>query len=489
MNLNSESIPYPGLTSEVNMLEPPARMDPRSEMLALATYGDTRNVLLTAIEVNGPLDVEATREAVARASREFPQFMSCIKETKVRGRYYLAWDYRPDLPLPIPVTELPADRLSEPLLDALLEHLSPWLDREWNLFEEAAAWFHIVRAAREHHVLVSAFHHVASDAGTASEFGRSFLAHYHEILTGQRPGWDQEPHAISSSSKRKVRIRKPNWREHLASARQMVDNLLEKPTLPAGNGTPQDKGQYHTKKVLSAEITEQIARSSTSNGVSLVDLLTACTNLAVDQWNEKRNARRGLVTTSMTVNTRGRFAGYDQPNNSSVIFFKSSPQERADPKKFSRSLALTRIKHFRNQMDLKYVHDIERMVNFLRLFPFRLRRKIVHHVVNRHQFSIGVTLLGVLWPKIRNGKPTADTVVTECGDLAISQVHGIGYKLLTSTRVLLIVYAFKNEMNLVLACHACLFSRREAEEFLDLIVKNLLEKTAPGTVGPSLGAV
>ena len=78
--------------------------------------------------------------------------------------------------------------------------------------------------------------------------------------------------------------------------------------------------------------------------MSLVDLLTACSNLAVDQWNEKRNVKQGLVTTSMTVNTRGRFAGYDQPNNSSVIFFRSSPEERADIKKFSRSLALTRIK-------------------------------------------------------------------------------------------------------------------------------------------------
>ncbi len=458
------------------MLESPARMDPRSEMLALATYGDTKNIVLTAFEVVGPLDIEVVRMAVARASREFPQVMSCIKEIKDKGRHYLVWDHRPEVTLPVPLTEMPAGQRSGPFLDALLKHLSPWLDREWNLFEEVAAWFHVVRVAQDHHVLVSAFHHVASDAGTASEYGRRFMAHYHEIMWGGEPDWTQEAHAISSSSKRKVRVRKPSWKERFASVRQTVDNLLEKPTLPVGTGHSEDTGQHHTKRVLSVELTEQIARSSTSNGVSFVDLLTACTNLAVDQWNEKRNVKRGTLTTSMTVNTRGRFSDYNQPNNSSVIFFKSSPDERADPQKFSRSLALTRIKHFRNQMDLKYMHDIERLMSLLRVFPFKLRRRIVHRVVDRHQFSIGVTLLGVLWPKMRNGKPSADSVLTECGDLTITEVHGLGYKLLSSTRVLLIVYAFRNKMNLVLASHACLFSLHESEEFLDLIVKNLLEK-------------
>lgn len=462
------------------MLESPAKLDPNSEMLALSTYGDTKNIVLTAFEVVGPFDVEAGSMAIERASREFPQVRSCIREIKISGRHYLVWDHRPDLPLPLSVTDLPASRKPGPLLDSLLQHLSPKLDSEWNLFEKVATWIQFVRVAQDHYVVISAFHHVAADAGTASEFGKSFLAHYHEIMWGSKPDWAQEAPTLSSSSKRKVKVRKPNWRERLVSVRQTLHNIFDKPTLPVGTGHPEDSAQYHSKRVLPVELTEQIARSSISGGVSFVDLLTACTNLAVDQWNVERNVKPGILTTSMTVNTRGRFSGDGLPNNSSVIFFKSSPEERSDPQKFSRLLSLTRIKHFRNQMDIKYKHDIERMLGFVRLFPYNLRRGIVNHVVNRHQFSIGVTLLGVLWPKMRNGKPTADTVMTECGDLVITEVHGLGYKLLSSTRLLLIVYAFKNELNLILASHACLFSRQESEDFLDLIVKNLLEKVVPG---------
>lgn len=463
--------------TKVRMVHSPAKMDPRSEMLALATYGDTKNIIITALEVKGPFDEDACLVAVSRASKEFPQIMSCIKEITVKGLRYLTWEHRPDLPLPVRASQMSVDPTSGSFLDNLLEHLRPWLDREWNLFEEVPAWFQYIRITPEHHVLVSAFHHVASDAGTASEFGRRFLVHYHEITTGKPPDWAGEASAISSSNKRKVKVRKNTLRESVAIARQTVDNLLEKPTLPVGNGSHDDPGQHHAKRVLSAEVTERIGRLSAKNGVSLVDLVTACTNLAVDQWNERRNVRPGILTTSMTVNTRGRIADHDQPNNSSVIFFRFSPEEREDFKKFSRSLALARIKHFRNQMDLKYMQDIGRMMNSVRLLPLHLRRRIIHRVVDRHQFSIGVTLLGVVWPRLRNGKPTAESALTESGDLTISEIHGIGYKLVSSTRVILFVYAYKNQMNLILASHACHFTREEAEDFLDLILVNLLERS------------
>jgi hypothetical protein len=463
---------------EVNM-QSQVRVDPRSEMLALTTGGDTKNILLNALEVEGPLDTAAISQAIIEASKELPQVTSCIKEVKVRGRYHLVWEQRPDRRLAVSESELPDDGNSGPSFDRLMKHLQPWLDETWDLFEEPPARFHIVRIAEDRHVLASAFHHVASDAGTASEFGRRFLANYHQIITGRKPAWAEEAHAISSSSKRRVRVRKESWRESLAGARQTLDNLFFKPMLPAGSGSVDDSEQHHVKRVLSTEVTENIGKSSVKNGVSFVDLLTACTNIAVDQWNAARAIEPGILTTSMTVNTRGRFRGYDQPNNSSVIFFRSPPGERRDARKFSRSLAMTRIKHFRKQMDLKYMQEVERMMNSLRLLPFNMRRRLVQRVVNRHQFSMSVTVLGVVWPKMKNNKPTADTVVTECGNLSIKEVHGIGYKLLSSTRLLLIVYAYKNQMNLILASHACLFTREEAEDFLDLIIKNLLERVEP----------
>lgn len=452
-----------------------SKLDPASELLALATHGNTKNIVATAVEVRGPFDDEIGRLAMVKASKGFPQVRSCIKEVRVGGKYHLVWDHRPDLSLPIISSEMTEQDVRVPFLDNLLNHLSTRLDREWNLTEEVALEIQFVRVTKEHHVLVCSFHHAASDAGTASEFGREFLRNYHKIKTGKEPEWAYEAHAISTSRKRRARITKRNWKEVMGGARRSLENLLDRPTGPVGSGLPGDTRQFHEKRILSEDDTDLIGKLARTNGVSPVDLFTACVNIAVDQWNQARNLPPGLLTSSMTVNTRGRVGTDDQPNNSSVIFFRSKPEDRADLTSYFRSLALTRINHFRKHVDVKYMRDIERMMNAIRVLPFKMRRGLVHHVVGRHNFSVAITLLGVIWPKNKNGKPTAETALTRTADLTVTEVHGIGYKLLSNTHVLLIVYAFKSRLNLILACSADLFTREEATAFMDLIVANCLE--------------
>lgn len=452
-----------------------SRVDPLSEMLALSAWGNTKNIVVTAMEVSGPFDEQVGELAIRRATEKFPHMTSCVREVKDRGRYHLVWERRPDRPMPIILTEMNNRDGTLPFLQRLLDHLRPRLDREWNLFEETAAEIHFVRVTKEHHVLASFFHHVAADAGTASEFGREFLLEYHRLRTGQDPQWAQEAAAISSSDKRKVKVRTPTWREALAGARQTLTHMFERPILPAGTGVMDDTREHHVKRILSEEDTELVGKLAAKKGVSPVDLLAACANMAVDQWNEPRNIEPGLLTSTMTVNTRGRFAANGQPNSSAVIFFRSRPRDRADLAAFCRSLALTRIHHFRKQKDLQYMRDVERMMSSIRFFPYNVRQRIVHRVVNRHQFSIAVTLLGVIWPKIRRGKPTAETALTQSAELTVSEIHGLGYKLLSSTDVVLIVYGFRNRLNLILACSAARFIREESEAFMDLIMENLVQ--------------
>jgi hypothetical protein len=460
---------------EVMMRDMSVKVDSRSELIALSTYGNVKNILVTGLEVVGPLDLEAFKLAIRKASMSFPQVMSRIREVKIKGNHHLFWDHRPDLALPATVTEIGVHPGSLSVLDSLVSHLGPHLDRKWNLFEEVALTSHVVKIAADHHVLVTCFHHVGADAGTASEFGREFLSQYHEIRTGKKPEWANAVLGISSSAKRKVPARERTWKEWLASVRQGLLNLFDRPTLPAGTGSEGDTRQYQIKRVLSEADTELIANLAVERRVSPLDLLTAGAGMAIDQWNEARHVPPGLLTTAVTVNARRRAGTFGQPNFSSAIFFRSTPEQRNDFAAFCRSLALSRMQQFRKQMELKYMSDIELMIDSLRLLPFTMRQRIVHHVANRHCFSLGITALGVLWPKVRNGKPTGESAVTDSAELTVTEVHGIGYKLLSSTRVPLIVYAFRNRLNLVLACSASLFTRQEAEALMDLIMTSLIE--------------
>lgn len=462
------------------MEESGVRLDPLSEMLALSSGGNTKNIILTLMETTGPLDEEAMISAVRHATPAFPQFLGRLREVKSRGRHYLFWDYRANGGLPIHTVDMNGDSGGSHSLNDILERLAPHLDRDRNLFDETASDYFIVKLAPDRHVLGAAVHHAATDAATVSEFGKEVLAHYHRLKTGRLPDWVHQPHAMSSSRKREVETAPWSWRDILRNSRTAVQELLERPTLPAGSGVPADTVQYHIKRELSVEDTERMVKGTLRNGASLVDLLVARANLAVDQWNERRYVPAGLLTTSMSVNMRGRFSKLKSPNSGGLIFFRSSPHERTDAKAFARSIAVNRIKQFRRQMDFRYYQNVEKLTNSVSVLPLKARRRLVRFLTDRYQVSVAITLLGAIWPKSLNGKPSADTYLTHSADLEIQGVHGVGYKLLSSTRVLLIVYFFRNRLNLILAASACLFTRQEAEDFLDLVVSNLAGATRGG---------
>ena len=54
------------------MEEASARLSALSEMMALSSYCNTKNILVIAVEVKGPLDEEAMTLAVRQAANRFP---------------------------------------------------------------------------------------------------------------------------------------------------------------------------------------------------------------------------------------------------------------------------------------------------------------------------------------------------------------------------------------------------------------------------------
>ena len=198
---------------------------------------------------------------------------------------------------------------------------------------------------------------MVSDAGAASEFGRQVLAHYHENVTGQKPDWPCQQRAMSSSKKRMVHPRGPNLRNLLAGFREAMKHLIERPTLPLGSGSAPDRQQHLVKRVISAQETERIEKLCPEKRVSLVDILVAGIDLAVDEWNEARNVTPGILTTSISVNMKGRFQGFEKANNSALMVFKSRPEERRDPHVFASGMASETKKVFQQAYGFKVLSE------------------------------------------------------------------------------------------------------------------------------------
>ncbi|MEW6347822.1 MAG: hypothetical protein AB1646_02060 [Thermodesulfobacteriota bacterium] len=452
-----------------------AELDAISEMIALTSTGNTKNLIVAAVELRGNLDVQAFGRATELAIRGFPQLLCRLREVRTGRRHRLYWDRAPDQSFPFIVSELPPGASPAHALTAFLEQSAPFLDRDWDLFQEPPVRLHVAKVATEHYVVGPIVHHVASDGGIAVEFGRAILAHYHELKTGSVPEWGLGGIPMSTMRKRMVQVEEGGFKDFLRKAGSGLTPLFERPTLPIGSGLKHDTRQHHVKRVLSMEQTAHLVSLAAKQKTSQIDLFVCATNLAIDGWNEARNTPPGTLTTSITVNMKGRFRQVQGPNNSAVLFFKSKPEERKNLESFLREVSLARIRHFRRNMDFRYYENVCKLTDSLRPFPFKIRRKITSFLIQRHQVSIGVTLLGILWPEIRDGKLTGNSPTVKTADVEVTEIHGVGYKLLSDTRLLLIVYVYGGRLNLILASSACLFTREEAEQFLDLIVDNLLQ--------------
>ncbi len=170
------------------MSDAPDLLNPLSEMLALSSYGNTKNILVTVVETSGPLDEQAIKLAAQKTAEKFPRVRSCIKEVRNKGKRRLAWEYRQDLPVQTFFSDIENTNTKAPVLQRLVDHLAPRMDRHWDLFQEPPIEFHFVRVAQDHHILGPVLHHVVADAGTASEIGRDFLSNYHETIERPKTG-------------------------------------------------------------------------------------------------------------------------------------------------------------------------------------------------------------------------------------------------------------------------------------------------------------
>lgn len=455
----------------------PRLLNEASEMVALSTLGNTKNLIITGAEVKGPLDIESLKVAVRSTVEDFPHLGCSIGEVKRRGRFYLTWEPRPDLEFPVKEWTVSDWDPSTHVIDAFLRTVEPSIEREWNIFEELPGEFHVVSFSDVHHVVAPVIHHLAADAAVASEFGKFVALKYREIKTGDTPESSPQTQSLSTSKKKKVEPKRRNWLDSLKSTITAARTLTQSPVLPVGSGEKGDQRQYQVKRILSVEETQRHEHSCAEAEIRLVDLLLVSCNIALDKWNLERNVAPGVVTSAITVNMQGKYEELQAPNTTSVLFFRALPEERLNVAEFAQKVSSIRKRKLSKQTDMEVRGNLSRMTDALRLLPLPLRKKLVHHVIQKHSFSVSVTMLGVVWPLVENGLPTGNSYLVRIDDTEITEIHGIGYKLLSNTPLILIAYIYLNRLNLVMATSAGLFTREEAELFMDMVMTTLDENS------------
>ncbi len=462
--------------AEISAGASPVRLDTYSELFVLTSHKNTKNLVILSFELFGPLDEEAMRQAVQATAESFPHLTSTVTEQRVGRKYGLFSQARPDLELPFFVSRLPEPGPDVHPFDAVMDHLRPRLDRQWDLFTEPPCEFHLFRLNPDHHVIVYVFHHIAADAGMGLEISAGVFGRYHRITTGEKPDWMDHGVSMSPHTKKKVKAhRKPGFVK--GAARFLTETLSHRrrPAKPVGSGDPSDEREFQACRILSEADTGALLHVFRERGLPLVDRMVAASNISLDRWNEQRDAPSETITTAVTVSVKSRFEWSNSRNNSSVIFFRSEADDRKDPRGLALKLREARALQFERQTDLSMNRKMAGFISTLNNLPFSLRRRIAHHILEKHEYSFAVTFLGVVHPD--TGDPVKQkTAWFKTGNLEILGGAGTNYKQAGAPYIMLISYLYRSQFNLVTVTPGSVLTKDECEEFTDLFLLNL--KTA-----------
>jgi hypothetical protein len=237
--------------------------------------------------------------------------------------------------------------------------------------------------------------------------------------------------------------------------------------------------EHHIKKVLSVELTSAVLEIVENHNVAFVDLLVRAMNIALDTLNAERGIPPGVTTTGLTVQMRKRHGPTDAPVNSSAVYFRSTPEQRADSAQFVRSLSAQRINQFRNKTDVKIASAAYTLSNFIRVLPLTARQKIVHSFLQHLPFNMQISLLGTGSPRFKRGRQSKDFSVTKPGGLDVVELHGIGHELALNIPLILWTGFYRNRLKLLLSSKGRYFDRTQSERFLNLVSSLLTETPFP----------
>ena len=455
------------------------KLDVMSEIMVVSSFRNAKNIVLIAAEAKGPFDEQTFRLAVKEVSEKFPTLTGTLRELRQGPRLILFRENHPDLEVPVMVSDVSRPSGPEGSFEVIMDYLRPRLDRQWDLWREPPLEIHILRFQPEYFLLVFLFHHSGADGAMALKILSEMMGRYDALVNGGPSEWQSISYVFSTSKKKASKSSKPSWK-HLV--RQLIRDLKyrkERSAEPGGTGKADELTEQQALRIFPAEDVEKMKANVAEAGIHLVDHIVVCANQALDEWNANRNVSPGTNTSVITVNMRERFGGEDEKNYSSTIFFRSTPQQRKNLTDFARSVAEGRKKQLSANVDLIVRRFIAMGAAFFTMFPFAIRRRAASYFFRSRKFSIAVGFLGVIWPELKEGRFSEDSVLTCAGHFEIIDILGSGYKLSGNAQINLYAYIYRKQLHLVLAVPGSLLTREETESFMDLLAGTVRETRYP----------
>jgi hypothetical protein len=316
-------------------------------------------------------------------------------------------------------------------------------------------------------------HHASLDGWALSGFLKAILETYHRIVTGRDDLAHTRVRYASTLKEEPVPV-SGSALKHALFALGKGTSALEPGAVPVGEGRLESSAEHWVKLILSPEETDLTVRAASQKPLAFVDIVSAALIRSVDVWNDEQGLPRRIAKIGVPVQMRGRHGPMDASVNISFILVTSPPEDRHCVRRLAASLAQSRETQFRLAADVRTACAGDALLNFFRLFPLNLRRRMTHGFWQLPFAPMLVSSFGVLWPLQGRPGDSKRSAFTNAGDLEVSEVHILGYKHAPKSPVRLLAFTFRGRLNVVLWTSNRLLAPHEARRFSGILRNQLI---------------
>ena len=451
------------------------QLDVPSEGLLVWEHAGFTQTEYGAYSFVGKCDPEAMKQAVLEAQVARPNFHSNLVVVRSGLFYTHTWIVR-DEPNTLEVhdyrdmAEPPVD--NEAWIHQQMEHE---VDHVHDLTREYPARFVLFLLPGDKCIFVLSFHHVAADGAGFYDFLKSIFRAYHRKVTGAEPEWADAAimHSIAGDVAPIKAISTWDFIKYDYKERQKYPF---RQAVQMASGPDAKPGRNMVRYIMEDPATCLALRDrARREGGTVSDLALAASKLAIDEWNAGRNAPHEIMWHGLAVNQRLRRSAVEtkgQGNPMSAVSIASNSYDRRDPSALLRMVIAMRKYKMEQGHDIALGRVSRAILTFGRYLPMSVRYNVIRHLMDM-KITFFVTNLGVVWPKMVNGRPTGQTAITRVGEMELVDIHSnVGST--AKNPMGLILRTFRGRLYLIFAVGRHGVTDQDARDFSKLVVGKVL---------------
>lgn len=453
MNLHREPIPVGPVSEAMFSLESPDC--PRSGFVFMTFCGD--------------LDLQAMKQAVTKTQLAFLPTICRLEERK-EGLFYNLYRVPINDPAGLVVVDdfrqNPKDRTPE---QSITDYFQQKTREKLDLFTHQHAIFYLFSFPQNLYVLAIYTHHIVSDGATNIGTLQSVFARYHEAVTGRAPTWDNATPIPSSGGRQ---LAKHSYFKVYSGFISESLRRNKHPLIRLGEYRHFTSSKRHVAKItLSEERTRQVVKRARTIGTTVNDLLSLSVIRAID---EVLGMPEGTLSLWIPVNVRSIVKSLKYMSNvTTSINIDLIKSERRDPRRMMERFVSQR-KHLLDVgRDYVFLRTLEKLLALSHLMPVRMRKPRLKKLFSQ-PMTIGVSNMGILWPKIVDGKLTPYTFLENPGGLDI-----LGYDLNFSVDDAvghgMVAYTFNGRLHVRFSVLNQCMEPEQADSFAALVENHLVD--------------